>query len=106
LKQANCKACKQKKTFSTISPSDDKPQDIILSFPPLQGKYIKSLPLHHTQQIIIDTDKELQIKLHLYITYDLEMELLSYSSDIKVLKPKSLANRLKDFHKKAYLQYQ
>jgi len=32
--------------FGIISPNGEEPQDIILSFDPFQGKYIKTLPLH------------------------------------------------------------
>ena len=91
--------------FGIISPDDEELQDIVLSFDPMQGKYIKSLPLHQTQQIIIDNEKELQVKLELYITYDFVMELLSFSDNMKVLQPASLAHTLRDYHKKAYLQY-
>ena len=91
--------------FGIISPDDEELQDIVLSFDPIQGKYIKSLPLHHTQQIIIDNEDELQVKLKLYITYDFVMELLSFSDNMKVLQPASLAHTLRDYHKKAYLQY-
>ena len=91
--------------FGIISPDDEELQDIVLSFDPVQGKYIKSLPLHQTQQIIIDNEKELQVKLKLYITYDFVMELLSFSDNMKVLQPASLAHTLRDYHKKAYLQY-
>jgi hypothetical protein len=49
-----------------------------LSFDDYQGKYIKSLPLHESQQTISDSENELQIKLKLYITHDFIMELLSY----------------------------
>jgi predicted DNA-binding transcriptional regulator YafY len=91
--------------FGIISPDDEELQDIVLSFDPVQGKYIKSLPLHHTQQIIIDNEEELQVKLKLYITHDFVMELLSFSDNMKVLQPTSLAHTLRDYHKKAYLQY-
>jgi len=91
--------------FGILSPNDEELQDIVLSFDPVQGKYIKSLPLHHTQQIIIDNEDELQVKLKLYVTHDFVMELLSFSDNMKVLKPASLANTLRDYHKKAYLQY-
>ena len=92
-------------SFGIISPDDEELQDIVLSFDPIQGKYIKSLPLHHTQQIIIDNEDELQVKLKLYITHDFVMELLSFSDNMKVLQPTSLAHTLRDYHKKAYLQY-
>lgn len=91
--------------FGIISPNDEEPQDIILSFDPLQGKYIKSLPLHHTQQVLVDNDEEMKIKLKLCLTHDLIMELLSFGNNIKVIEPKSLADQIKQAHKKAYIQY-
>ena len=91
--------------FGIISPNGQEPVDIILWFDKFQGKYVKSLPLHHTQQILIDNEDELQIKLKLCITHDLFMELLSYGEDIKVLKPKSLADKIKIAHSKAAVQY-
>ena len=63
---------------------------IILSFDPVQGKYIKTLPLHEPQELLQDDDEEYRIKLKLYITHDLIMELLSYGSDMNVIKPARL----------------
>jgi predicted DNA-binding transcriptional regulator YafY len=91
--------------FGIISPNDEEPQDILLSFDPYQGKYIKTLPLHETQQVIIDNEKELQVKLKLCVTHDLLMELLSYGDNVKVLQPKSLAEEIKLAHQKAFKQY-
>ncbi len=81
--------------FGIISPNDLKLHEIILSFNPFQGKYIKSLPLHESQQILIDNDEELRIKLTLFITYDFFMELLSFGENVKVIKPDSLINDIK-----------
>jgi len=91
--------------FGIISPCDEEPQEVILSFDPLQGKYIKSLPLHDSQQIIIDNDSELQIKLFIYVTYDFVMELLSYGEFVKVLKPDSLIKKVKKRFSKALAAY-
>ncbi len=87
--------------FGIISPNGMKPEEIILSFDSHQGKYIKSLPLHDTQQIITDDDKELRIKLKLCITFDFVMELLSYGETMKVIKPKSLIKEIKQSHERA-----
>lgn len=81
--------------FGIINPNNEEPQNILLSFDPFQGKYIKSLPLHETQQIVIDNEEELQIKLKLCVTQDLVMELLSFGDDLKFLNPKSLADEIK-----------
>ena len=91
--------------FGIISPNVEEPQDIILSFDPFQGKYIKTLPLHDTQQVLVDNDEEIKIKLKLCLTHDLVMELLSFGDNMKVIEPKSLADQIKQAHKKAYRQY-
>ncbi len=91
--------------FGIINPKKKEPQNILLSFDPFQGKYIKSLPLHETQEIVLDNKEELQIKLKFYVTEDLIMELISFGDTIKVLKPKSLAIQIKKAHEKAFKQY-
>ena len=91
--------------FGIISPNDEEPQDIILSFDPFQGKYIKTLPLHDTQQVLVDNDEEMKIKLKLCLTHDLVMELLSFGDNMKVIEPKLLADQIKQAHEKAYRQY-
>ena len=93
--------------FSQDNPAEGQnPEEVILSFKPLQGKYIKSLPLHETQRVILDTLDELQIKLDLCVTFDFVMELLSYGDNLKVIKPKSLIKEIKMAHQKALNQYQ
>lgn len=91
--------------FGIISPNENKPQEIVLSFEPFQGKYIKSLPLHHTQHILIDNEKEFRIKLTLFITYDFVMELLSFGDKVKVIKPTRLSKELAKTYKKALALY-
>ena len=92
--------------FGIISPEDEKPDVIILSFDPVQGKYIKTLPLHASQEVIRDNDDELLIKLKLFITHDLVMELLSFGNTVKVMEPERLANLIKSSHYDAFNVYQ
>lgn len=88
--------------FGIITPDDNQePQDIVLSFHPEQGKYIKTMPLHHTQQILADGDDEMRIALKLYITFDFLMELLSFGEYVKVMQPHSLVNEIKEMHEHA-----
>ena len=91
--------------FGIMSPNDEAPKEIVLSFKPDRGKYIKTLPLHETQQVLIDNDKELQIKLNLYVTTDFIIELLSHGENVKVLKPESLAKEIKAAHQNALAKY-
>ena len=91
--------------FGIISPDEDAPHEIILSFDPFQGKYIKSMPLHETQKVLIDNENELQIGLKLYLTHDFIMELLSFGSSMKVLQPQYLAEEIKEELKRALSNY-
>ena len=80
-------------SFGIMAPNAPEPTEIILAFDPHQGKYIKSLPLHHSQELLADTEDELRIKLTLYITRDFIMELLSHGEDVTVLKPEILPSK-------------
>ncbi len=91
--------------FGIIAHDGQSPEDVVLSFTPDQGKYIKSLPLHHTQQILADNANEFRIKLHLVVTFDLVMEILSYGSEVKVIEPRSLKKEVKSKLQKSLNYY-
>lgn len=91
--------------FGIIGSNGKEPQEVVLSFTPFQGNYIKSLPLHESQKVEIDNDVELRIQLKIIITLDFIMELLSYGENVKVIKPDSLIDKMKAIYRKALGQY-
>jgi predicted DNA-binding transcriptional regulator YafY len=91
--------------FGIITSDESKPCEIILTFEAYQGKYINSLPLHDSQQVISDTDEELQIKLRLHITHDFIMELLSFGETVTVIKPPELKVQMENTLRKALDNY-
>lgn len=94
-----------KNCFGIISPNDHLPEDVILSFTPFQGKYLKSLPLHESQKILIDNHDELRIQLKIFITHDFFMELLSYGEDLTILQPLHLIDEMKSTIKNIQKKY-
>lgn len=90
--------------FGVINPDDAVPEEIILSFEHEQGKFIKSYPIHESQEILVDTSKELRIKLTLFTTRDLVMEILSYGMAVKVISPERLTEEVKAIHQGALKQ--
>lgn len=84
-----------KHSFGIISTLDQSPSQIILSFDAEQGQYIKTLPLHHSQEILVDDEDELRIKLTLVPTYDFEREILSHGKRVKIIEPEEFKNHLK-----------
>ncbi|MDR2650740.1 MAG: WYL domain-containing protein [Prevotellaceae bacterium] len=95
-----------KHCFGIMSPNASKPSKVVLSFDAFAGKYIKSLPLHHSQKIIKDTDDELQISLTVYLTHDFIMELLSHGNTVKVISPQSLIDDLVNIYTEAIEKYE
>ncbi len=91
--------------FGIISPTDHELKEVVLSFDATQGKYIKSLPLHETQEILVDDQHEIRIRLKVYLTLDFIMEILSHGENVKVIQPYSLIKDLKNSYKKALMQY-
>lgn len=81
--------------FGISGPNADNPEEVILSFTAIQGRYIKSFPLHETQQILIDNEEKLRIQLKLFLTYEFIMELLSFGDTLKIIQPKNLIERVK-----------
>lgn len=83
-----------KNSFGIFTTFNEKPVEIVLSFTAFQGKYIKTLPLHHSQEILIDNENELKIKLILVPTYDFVQEILSLGDTVKVISPESFRQEI------------
>lgn len=69
-------------------------EDIRLRFSPLDGRFIKTLPIHSSQKIVAETNEYVEVTLRLKITNDFVMALLSRSSSVEILAPQSLKDRM------------
>ncbi len=76
-----------KNSFGIISTLDQEPDRIVLSFDTEQGKYVKSLPLHGSQKVLVDDENEYKIELHLVPTYDFYQELLTHTERLISIEP-------------------
>lgn len=83
-----------------VSIAEGKPEKVVLSFAPIQGKYVKTIPIHHSQQIVKESKNELRVSLELVINTELKMQLLSYGDNVKVLQPASLAKEMEETAKR------
>ena len=88
--------------FGITRPTDGtEPQEIRLRFKPVQGQYVLGFPLHSSQQVIASDEDALDVRLTVYDTHDLRMELLSYGPEVEVLAPPALRAWLRAQHKAA-----
>lgn len=88
-------------SFGIWDQEDIPVEDVVLSYDALDGKFLKSVPLHHSQSVLTDTDKEFRIKVRLRITNDFVIELLSRSRSLTVIEPLSLRERIRDIYEHA-----
>lgn len=88
-----------------ITDSSGPVEEILLSFSPLFGKYVKAKPIHQTQEIMCDTDTECIVRLRLAPNRDLLMHLRSYGDHLKVLQPQSLVQELTESLRTALARY-
>lgn len=86
--------------FGVLKPENVRPVAIELSFSIRQGRYIQSYPLHHSQQLISEDANSMRFSLFLCITYDFEMALLSFNTELKVIAPEQLRLRMHDLCQK------
>ncbi|HRG87751.1 MAG TPA: WYL domain-containing protein [Chitinophagales bacterium] len=88
-----------------VSLGEGQTEKVILAFAPVQGKYIKTVPIHHSQQILKESKSELRIGLEVVINHELKMQLLSYGSNVQVIQPKKLAEEIKETAKQMIKLY-
>jgi len=94
-----------KDVYGIIASNGSSPEEIVLSFDPYQGNYIKSYPLHTSQEIVKDDKEELVVSLKIHTTYDFLKELLSFGDNVKVIQPQSLIDEIKEVYQNALEQY-
>lgn len=76
-------------------------EEVELSYSPLDGSFLKAYPLHSSQEILEDNDKEFRIRLKIKVTNDFVMGLLSRSKSLTVIRPLSLREHIRDIYREA-----
>jgi predicted DNA-binding transcriptional regulator YafY len=88
-------------------PQGESIQEIDIRVTCRQAPYIRTKPIHHTQEIIKDyVNGDIKIRLWLINNFELRSVLQSFGSEIEVLKPTSLRENLKTTYEKALKSYQ
>ncbi len=80
--------------FGIISDQKVEPEIIYLKVDDFQAKYLRSLPLHHSQKEIERTDTHSVFSVYLRPTFDFKQELLWHGETVEVLRPESLRNEM------------
>ena len=85
---------------------DLQPQEVVLSFTPVQAQFVLSQPWHQSQEVILESAEEIRIKLKVYLTNELTMLILSYGPEVKVIEPTELRDRIRELLNKSIQIYE
>lgn len=77
-------------TIGIINDPAEPVEIVILTFTEFKGRYIQSMPLHPTQQILVNDGTILQISLRVKINYELVSVILSHGDEVRVEYPERL----------------
>jgi predicted DNA-binding transcriptional regulator YafY len=88
-------------------PSEDcVPELVQLQFSANRGQYVRTKPLHPTQQVQVNTNGLLEVSLKVIPTQELVTLLLSFGDDVEVVAPSSLREQMEQRLRAAARQYE
>lgn len=67
---------------------------IVLKFNKFQAKYIKTLPLHASQKIVMENEEYCVFEYFMHPTNDVIMEIMKYGENVKVEEPSDLKEKI------------
>lgn len=82
-------------TIGIINVPEERVETVILTFTKFKGQYILSMPLHPTQDVLVNDDNILQISLRVKLNYELISVILSHGDEVKVDAPEKLKDLVK-----------
>jgi len=78
-----------------VTSKNEEPQEILLSFDSLTANYVKASPIHHTQKVVFENEKESHISISVVNNFEIKSWILGFGAGVSVLKPESLKNEIK-----------
>ncbi len=88
-------------SFGIFISDTEKPIRVVIRAFGDESKYIRDLPLHHTQEVLKEGENYTDYKFYIRPSHDFIAELLSKGNRIEVLSPESVRERVCEEHLQA-----
>lgn len=82
--------------YGIIADESIEPVTVVIRAEKIHTPYLKSLPLHHSQRLVEDTDNYSEFRLFVAPTFDFIMKLLQAGPLIEVIAPEELRDTMRD----------
>ncbi len=87
--------------FGVVNEGDVETLEIKVLRANLKDRYITSLPLHPSQELIEECDDHIKLRYQMKLTIDLRQELTLHGADIEVLRPKWFRDEIAEVFRRA-----
>lgn len=77
-------------------PIDAAIQDVILHFNQLTGRYMENKSIHETQKNNWIDENTFEVRIKVYLNYELERLILSYCESVTIIQPQHLREKIKN----------
>ena len=88
-----------------ITVIDKDPVDVIISFKPDTGNYIRTLPIHSTQVVMEDTQERFVIRIKVIPSYEFYSKIYSYGNAATIISPSDIRNQFLSAYEQAVKNY-
>lgn len=88
-----------------VTGTDEVPEDIEICIDAMQANYLRTLPLHSSQEEIERNDDYSIFRFHIVPSYEFLQELRKYGSDIEVISPESVRAEFREDTESLYRIY-
>jgi len=88
-----------------VSVIDKKPEDIHVAFTPFQAQYVLTQPLHHSQELISESDEQVIFKFHVVPNFEFFSHIMGWGDAVEILKPESIRKQFGEMIGKVGAKY-
>ena len=88
-----------------VTGTDEVPEDIEICIDAMQANYLRTLPLHSSQEEIERNDDYSIFRFHMVPSYEFLQELRKYGSDVEVISPESVRAEFREDTESLYRIY-
>jgi predicted DNA-binding transcriptional regulator YafY len=71
-----------------------RPVNVHLLFDHDQASYVLTKPLHHSQKVVSESEKGVEINLKVKLNFEMEREILGFGAGVEVLAPAGLRKKI------------
>ena len=76
-------------------PVDETIEEVVLHFNQLTGRYMENKSIHETQKHKWLDENTFEVRIKVFLNYELERLILSYGESVKVVEPQHLKEKIK-----------